>query len=321
MMPASIKFPGVNHEDGIILTHTTCRCGQSLKGLSIHNPCPVCQRPASEAILRTLVKLDEQGQIDDDLACETCQYNLRTQPYQSQCPECGSEIVKSIISNNIFLGNPRWHKKIRRGMTYFMLAIGSTIALQFLLPSWMPSEQYIRMLPYILMIIGMYLISTTNPRIDQAPKHRFTTVGLRVLSIVVCLSSLLNHLLPIILLRMDIPWLLYARYTSLIYITLAWVALLAYWMRLGQLIQCVKPGHLKRTSLATFILLLLWLPMCTLLISMYWFNIRSTPLFHNMVSILIPSIIYCTYALLAFLTFATRRLYGRRIKEQMSLTS
>ncbi len=320
-MPASINFPGVNHEDGIILTHVTCRCGQSLRGHSINASCPTCQRPANEAILRTLVKLDDRGHVDDDLACETCQYNLRTQHYQNQCPECGSEIVKSIINSNIFLSHPKWVKNIRRGMTYFLVASCLIIAFRFLLSPWFPFARFIRMSPNILMMIGLILISKSNPRIDQFPKHWFTTYGLKIFSTMMCLSSLLMHLHVIIQQKIDIPLHLYARYFSIAFLSFLWLALLSYRMRLGQLIHWVKPGFFRRTCIVMQILIFLWLPTYVLLFSVLWLPVTGTSTFHSIVTKLPTYIVYPTYALLAFLTFATRRLYGRGIKEQTTLTS
>jgi len=38
------------------------------------------------------------GFIDHDLACAACSYNLRTQPYDGRCPECGCDVARTLIA-------------------------------------------------------------------------------------------------------------------------------------------------------------------------------------------------------------------------------
>jgi len=39
------------------------------------------------------LKLDEEGRLDEDIACLKCGYNLRGLPTDDACPECGTAVM------------------------------------------------------------------------------------------------------------------------------------------------------------------------------------------------------------------------------------
>ncbi len=69
-----------------------------------------------------VVPIDRQGRIDADVVCMTCQYNLRTQPQDGHCPECGDPIADSLSSDHAALMPPFWLGQVWRGAVCLAVA-------------------------------------------------------------------------------------------------------------------------------------------------------------------------------------------------------
>jgi hypothetical protein len=71
--------------------------------------------------LRGLAQLDEQGLIDEDIACARCDYNLRTMTVDGTCPECGM-IVSDTLQQRLF-DRPRWLRHLAIGAALGAIAM------------------------------------------------------------------------------------------------------------------------------------------------------------------------------------------------------
>lgn len=69
-----------------------------------------------------IVPLTRAGRIDADVMCFGCQYNLRTQPPDGRCPECGHSIADSLTSDNAILMPPFWLGQVYRGSVCLAVA-------------------------------------------------------------------------------------------------------------------------------------------------------------------------------------------------------
>ncbi len=58
--------------------------------------------PAAAARSPT-VALDSAGHVAGDVACRTCDYNLRGLPPDDRCPECGTAVGWSIHGDRLFI--------------------------------------------------------------------------------------------------------------------------------------------------------------------------------------------------------------------------
>ena len=69
----------------------------------------------------TGIAFDEAGRVDSDLPCRSCQYNLRMQPHDGECPECRTMVRDSVEGYYLVTCHPRWLKTMRRGMLTILL--------------------------------------------------------------------------------------------------------------------------------------------------------------------------------------------------------
>lgn len=62
-------------------------------------------------------------QIDFDLNCVTCGYNLRYTLSTGTCPECGEPVDTSLRPDLLHMAQPAWLGKLRKGMNWLITAI------------------------------------------------------------------------------------------------------------------------------------------------------------------------------------------------------
>jgi hypothetical protein len=66
--------------------------------------------------------------VDTDLACVGCDYNLRTQPTDGVCPECGKRIRDTIRFPHLARAAPRWLTSLVDSVTVLLVAVGFGVA-------------------------------------------------------------------------------------------------------------------------------------------------------------------------------------------------
>ena len=69
------------------------------------------------------VLLDEAGCIAKDLDCLGCGYNLRTMESSGVCPECGTEVMRSIRGGFLKYATPQWVQSLASGMDWVWYAV------------------------------------------------------------------------------------------------------------------------------------------------------------------------------------------------------
>ncbi len=79
------------------------------------------------------VRLDEAGQIDEDLPCRGCGYNLRGLDPRGTCPECSVPIGRSIHGDLLRFSDPDWLGRLARGLKLVIIGILSEVALGLIL--------------------------------------------------------------------------------------------------------------------------------------------------------------------------------------------
>lgn len=70
-----------------------------------------------------LVPLNAMGQIDADLTCRKCTYNLRGLSAEGRCPECGTAVGWSLHGDLLQFSDPDWVEKLASGMNWIVASM------------------------------------------------------------------------------------------------------------------------------------------------------------------------------------------------------
>jgi len=73
--------------------------------------------------------VDEHGRLVGHVDCRNCGYNLRGQPLDGACSECGAAIEWSAKGDRLCYCDPKWIGSLKSGMTWFIIAIIGSFAL------------------------------------------------------------------------------------------------------------------------------------------------------------------------------------------------
>lgn len=130
----------------------------------------------------TFIKLDDQGRIDHDLPCASCDYNLRTISPDATCPECGQVVTASLDPTRLCFANRIWLRQITRGLTLTLLGlVFPVIALIISQTTSYPASRWAIVtciLTFIaLLIVGYWFCSTPDP--DMLATSRFNRTARR----------------------------------------------------------------------------------------------------------------------------------------------
>lgn len=97
-------------------------CNHDLRGTDATEDCPGCARPVAET-LRFVRVNDDSMAVCGDVPCLKCDYNLRTLSVNSVCPECAKPVHHSLQSDLLHFADLRWLRRVRRGVTWLILAL------------------------------------------------------------------------------------------------------------------------------------------------------------------------------------------------------
>ena len=67
--------------------------------------------------------IDDKGQIDVDLSCRACGYNLRGRRPDERCPECATIVGRSIHGDRLAYSDPAWVQRLPKGITLILIGI------------------------------------------------------------------------------------------------------------------------------------------------------------------------------------------------------
>lgn len=116
----------------------------------------------------TDVRLNPSGQLDEDVPCVQCDYNLRGLDAGGKCPECGSTIQRAIWVARINRCDPAWLTRVARGALWLTVGIISLLVLALL--SVVATEDVSLMLvasaiaiTVVTTIVGIWLATTPDP--------------------------------------------------------------------------------------------------------------------------------------------------------------
>ncbi len=158
------------------------------------------------------------GAIPFDLACSTCDYNLRSLTLDAVCPECGSPTRRSFEEGRLIFANRRWLRTLLTGVRIILWMLLAAVVSSVCLIIAVAAQPVFEALPgyepfpamavigvvAILIAIGcmiawlaaVWKLTEPRPRAtgERRPTHPALTSWIIVLSLLPCLA-LLGHLL------------------------------------------------------------------------------------------------------------------------------
>ncbi len=134
------------------------------------------------------------GSLDRDLPCRHCGYNLRGMTEYGTCPECGTEVGRSLLSDQLCFSDPAWVGTLASGAAWIVWGelLGLVVSVcsfvfgvMLFVPPWL---DLVNLVPALVALVGNWLITSGEP---GAGHHsdlslrlfvRWTTVGGIVIS-------------------------------------------------------------------------------------------------------------------------------------------
>ncbi|HEV8377755.1 MAG TPA: hypothetical protein VGP99_02815, partial [Tepidisphaeraceae bacterium] len=122
-----------------------------------------------------VLPVDEYGNVNADVACRGCSYNVRGQHQDGKCPECGTPVGLSLRGNLLAYSDPAWVDKLLKGIDLILWGLlASLIAGVFAIiitiamgPRAQPFIQVIAILASGVGFIGAWLLTTPDPGTEE----------------------------------------------------------------------------------------------------------------------------------------------------------
>lgn len=159
---------------------------------------------------------DGKGNVNVNIRCVHCRYNLRGLSAESKCPECGREIAIAIDPRRLVFAPSRWIRRVRNGLAVILWSwiVGATalFLIPFAVRIFIILEPAVRLWPQFVVIwvaplgtlIGALAAASRRPGYDTGSRaareaRQFGTVAsaLSAISIVLFLAPLPWPLLQI----------------------------------------------------------------------------------------------------------------------------
>lgn len=165
-------------------------------------PDDVCPGQGKASCDDTLV----HAQIEHDLPCRRCGYNLRGLNEDGGCPECGAPVWRSLLNDEIDHCYPGWIQILVRGLNFVLAGIAIEIVsaivlyvLQVLIYARVPYEDILSLVLSLPLLAGTWLI--TSP--EQG--HPISGDSARIVARFLALGSYLI-MIPEAMIRGVWPW-------------------------------------------------------------------------------------------------------------------
>jgi hypothetical protein len=112
-----------------------------------------------------------QGNVQGDVSCRKCGYNLRGLPVDGRCPECGTHVGVSVNGDLLRYSDPAYVETLRRGVNFILWGILILIIASFVGGAASAASrgsaailiEGLDLLAYIPMLMGAWMLTTPDP--------------------------------------------------------------------------------------------------------------------------------------------------------------
>ncbi len=123
-------------------------------------------------------------EIEDDLCCVHCGYNLRGLTKRHRCPECGTPAGFSVKGGQLKYAPIPWICTVRNGLAMFVWSIGVhlvSIVNSFVMPEF---GMFLDLLSAVLAVVGAMFVTVPEPTAVPGPGGFGVRRAIRVLAFV-----------------------------------------------------------------------------------------------------------------------------------------
>ena len=121
--------------------------------------------------------------IDLDILCVSCGYNLRGQPVQAACPECGTPVARSVRGEVLRFADVHWLQHLCWGIDLLLWAAVLGLTGGFLGLVMRPSPPWLNYAGLALtggFCTGLFLLTSTEPRLAHAAPRPLARGAVRI---------------------------------------------------------------------------------------------------------------------------------------------
>ncbi|RJP37963.1 MAG: hypothetical protein C4547_04955 [Phycisphaerales bacterium] len=111
------------------------------------------------------VRFTAEGDIDTDVACRRCGYNLRGLLRDDRCPECGSPAVLALQGDRIRFGDPGWVDRLAKGVRLVVwgIVLAFLSGLAGAVSSTVILATIVTVLASLMRCCGVWLLTSPDP--------------------------------------------------------------------------------------------------------------------------------------------------------------
>ncbi len=122
---------------------------------------PPADIPTPEENVNDDLVLDQSQVIDHDLPCRQCGYNLRGMAADKLCPECGTEVGRSLLGDQLRYSEPRWVRKLARGLRWIFISVIMLLLMiasgMLMLPIMIFLGDQFGLIPFFMAALGLLM--------------------------------------------------------------------------------------------------------------------------------------------------------------------
>ena len=122
-------------------------------------------------------------QINEDVYCVYCGYNLRGLTHAHRCPECGVTVVATIGGNDLHKSPASWLHVVKNGLGLLLAATAMAIGASLAAPAGQSAAVAFDMISAVLTALGVVLITTPEPRTIMTEKAYNIRQALRMVAL------------------------------------------------------------------------------------------------------------------------------------------
>ena len=131
--------------------------------------------------------------IETQTFCSSCGYNLHLAPLDGKCPECGTDVARSLQGDRLANADPQWVAKLRTAVTLMLVnALLTFIVSLFVSSAPRSAIALVSAVAGTVTFAAMWLLTTPEPKAWRAEQTLTIRMALRICAVVNFAATLIG---------------------------------------------------------------------------------------------------------------------------------